>query len=177
MSETLDLSIPKNRLAPLSAALVVAALLLFAAGIITGMMLSPQVLTTGRQKLPGNPLHAASSQQPSPPAALSSPSPPGLLAPKTKPTPTKAGREPDLGPPASQLAVQVVSFDDRIRAQSFADSLKRQGFPSLSLGTVKTGEQTWYSVRLGPYTDWDTASRAAAEVQRSYDVQTYVRTL
>ena len=176
MSQTLDFSIPKGRLLVLLAAVAVTGLLLYSAGILTGTMLSPQWMKNGRQELFGAPLRARDGA-----SAISRPLLPegGGSAAKAaaKPIATKSTAEPEFGPPPPRLVVQVASFNDQFRAQRFADSLKRQRFPVLSLSTMKAGERTWYSVRLGPYADWDSASRASAEVQRSYDVETYVRTL
>ncbi len=171
MTQPLHFSIPRSRLALLSASLVVSFLLLYSAGIITGMMLNPGWLNNSRRELPGNPLRANNRPSTSVLPVLHEPKTrTNLSAPKLNPN-------QDFGPTHTRLAVQVAIFNDRIRAQSFADSLKRQGFPSLPVEAITTGEQTWYSVRLGPYADWDAASRAAAGVQRSYDVHTSVRPL
>lgn len=173
MNQVLDFSIPRGRLVLLSSSFAVGILLLYSAGILTGIMFGPAWLKTTRPELASNPLRAAKTNHSAPISAPIGREPKLAATPiAVKPIPNK-----DFGPVPAQLAIQVASFTDRIRAQSFADSLKRQGFPALAVGAVKSGEQTWYSVRLGPYTDWDTASRAAAEVQRSYDVQTFVRPL
>ena len=81
----------------------------------------------------------------------------------------------EVGPHYPQLLLQVASFEDPVRAQSFADSLKREGFPALALGTMQLGEKTWHTVRVGPYSNWDQASRVAADLQRSYNVDVYVQ--
>jgi cell division septation protein DedD len=152
---------PKYRVILIYASAGMCLLLLYSAGIVTGMMLRPRPQIV----------------------------PPAITALRTKPKPvpqahaiqqltTRPGviHGPGQAGPA-QLAVQVAVFKDPIRAQSLSDSLKRQGFSTIPINQTKDGQENQYTVLLGPYPDWDTASRVAADVQRSYNVQTYVHPL
>lgn len=65
---------------------------------------------------------------------------------------------------AIPLEVQVGSFRQKSHAEVMTQSLKNLGYrPSMSLFTDAKNRK-WYVVRVGPYTRWDTATRAATKV-------------
>ena len=159
MNEIFELSISKRRVVLILASMAVCGVLLYGAGILTGLILPHHLgITEDIASHPRTtPMHTEDTRRTTNP-------PPNL----------KTGDKLSLGATTSQLAVQVSSFEDRVRAQSFADSLKRQGFPTLPLRALQNEDRSSYTVRLGPYSDWDSAARVAADVQRSYNLQTYV---
>jgi septal ring-binding cell division protein DamX len=74
------------------------------------------------------------------------------------------------------VAIQVASFHTRTNAVRLADILKRQGYGPVLVGeSTPNGVDTWHFVQLGPYKEWDEASRIVAELDRSYEVHAYVR--
>jgi SPOR domain len=78
--------------------------------------------------------------------------------------------------PAPGVAVQVASFRAKSNAVRLADLLKKQGYGPVLVGESSgDGIETWHFVQLGPYKEWDEASRIVAEVDRSYAVHAYVR--
>jgi cell division septation protein DedD len=162
MNKIFELSISKGRVVLLLASLTVCGVLLYAAGILTGLMLPhhPSITEDMASHPSTTPVHTEETGTATNPSSN-----------------LKTGDMPSLGPATSQLVVHVSNFEDRVRAQSFADSLKRQGFPTLPLRALQDEDRLLYAVRLGPYSDWDSAARAAADVQRSYNLPTYVRPL
>jgi cell division septation protein DedD len=157
MSDELVFSMTKRRLAAFAVCVGLAIVILYLAGVITGMLIgpvSPKAAATGKTAVP---------------------SPPPII-PLAKSVPPEKPPTGDATPPAG-LAVQVASFLDQDRAERFAASLKRQGFDNARVDEIASADQTWHVVRLGPYHDWDSASQVAAEIERSYDLHCSVRPL
>jgi hypothetical protein len=78
--------------------------------------------------------------------------------------------------PVAGVAVQVASFRTKSTAVRLADLLKKQGYGPVLVGeSSPDGTDTWHYVQLGPYKEWDEASRIVAELDRSYEVHAYVR--
>jgi cell division protein FtsN len=68
------------------------------------------------------------------------------------------------------LAVQVGAFAVKANAETLVQSLGDMGYkPLISRSTDAHGHQ-WYVVRVGPYTQWNAASRVAARISMSEDV-------
>ena len=153
MTEPIQFSLSRRSLIVVAVSLVTSVLLFFSAGMVGALLL--------RQK-PQSPVPTLfTARKPN-----LMPSPPAL----TRHTAAK----PEARPRTPQLTLQVAAFEDQLKAQSFADSLQRQGFPILSLGTMQLADKTWRTVRVGPYSDWDTASNVASDLQRSYNLDVYV---
>jgi cell division septation protein DedD len=93
------------------------------------------------------------------------------------PPPTKPASEPtadtasETAPSlAIPLAVQVGAFAVKANAETLVQSLGDMGYkPLISRSTDAHGHQ-WYVVRVGPYTQWNAASRVAARISMSEDV-------
>jgi cell division septation protein DedD len=152
MTEPLQFSLSRRSLMLVAVSLVTSVLLFFSAGMVGALLLH---------------------QKPQ------SPAPTFFTArkPNLMPSPSPArhpAAKPEARPRTPQLTLQVAAFEDQLKAQSFADSLQRQGFPVLSLGTMQLADKNWRTVRVGPYSDWDTASNVAADLQRSYNLDVYV---
>lgn len=77
--------------------------------------------------------------------------------------------------PPAQVAIQVASFHTKSNAVRLADVLQREGYGPVVIGESDSGSETWHFVQLGPYKEWDEASRIVAELDRSYSVHAYVR--
>jgi cell division septation protein DedD len=159
MSGEVVFSMTKRRLAAFAVCAGLAIVMLYLAGVVTGLLIgppSPKAVSPGAGVAPKeNSKTVVASPQPSAPPAQTN---------------------EDSSRPAG-LAVQVASFLDRDRAERFAASLKRQGFTRARVEEIASADQTWHVVRLGPYQDWDSASQVAAEIERSYDLHCSVRPL
>jgi hypothetical protein len=93
-------------------------------------------------------------------------------------TPPSAASQPAVPTTGSMpgVAVQVASFHTRSNAVRLADILKQQGYGPVRIGESSSdGAEIWHFVQLGPYKEWDEASRIVAELDRSYEVHAYVR--
>jgi cell division septation protein DedD len=177
MTESLDFAITKKRLIALLGCLFFSGLLLYGAGIVTGMLVKPGMALRTPVTVTPEQQRSASEQK----GANSQPN----AAPVSS-VPTKTENASFAGPDASQanegnghtslrLSVQVASFLELVRAQRLANTLKQQGFGSISIGQSNIDQETWHVVWLGPYQDWDSASQTVAELQRSYDLQPVIR--
>jgi cell division protein FtsN len=159
MSDEVVFSMTKRRLAAVVVCAGLAIVTLYLAGVVTGLLIGP---LGPKAVSPGAGITPKETRK----AVVAVP-PPSAPSPQTN---------EDSSRPAG-LAVQVASFLDRDRAERFAASLKRQGFDKTRVEEIASAEQTWHVVRLGPYHDWDSASRVAAEIERSYDLHCSVRPL
>jgi len=196
MSAPYQFSVTKPRMIQLGLCLGVIQVLLYGAGIATGVLVGP-----ASRNLPGKipPLAVVVAEKGSAPA-MSAPVIPSQPAPviPAEQAPAPASQQPpatsnDRGggmpmqalagaaPAAaeaseldSHLAVQVASFHDKENALRLAAVLKRQGFGPVTVGQYDSRSATWHFVRLGPFRAWEDASRVAAELDRSYDLRAYV---
>jgi cell division septation protein DedD len=167
MTESLDFAITKKRLVALLACLFFSGLLLYGAGIVTGMLVKPgEALHSSMTVAPEK--HKSASEQ------RLADSPETEKASSAALNPSQANQD---GPAALRLSVQVASFLEVVRAQRLAKTLKQQGFGPISIGQSNVDQETWHVVWLGPFQDWDSASQTVAELQRSYDLQPVVRTV
>ncbi|HEX4276003.1 MAG TPA: SPOR domain-containing protein [Bryobacteraceae bacterium] len=135
--------------------------------------------TTAHDSAPPPPGNAAGAQPalaPSAEAAVNSA--PAQAMPSQEAAPQSAASQPtavqsEQGP---GVAIQVASFHMKNNAMRLADILKRQGYGPVLVGeSTPNGVDTWHFVQLGPYKEWDEASRIVAELDRSYEVHAYVR--
>ena len=75
---------------------------------------------------------------------------------------------------AIPLAIRVCAFTAKASAQSMIDDLALKGYhATLAHGTGANGHP-WYVVRLGPYTEWNTASTIASRVAIAENVRPVV---
>jgi cell division septation protein DedD len=176
MTESLDFAITKRRLIVLLSCLFFSGLLLYAAGIVTGMLVKPgMVLRSSKVVAPEK---SASEQKRADSKANITPD--SSVPPGTEKASSAGlnGSQANKDSPASlRLSVQVASFLELVRAQRLTETLKQQGFGPISIGQSNVDEETWHVVWLGPYQDWDNASQIVAELQRSYDLQPVIRAI
>jgi len=176
MTESLDFAITKKRLIILLGCLFFSGLLLYGAGIVTGMLVKPGVaLRTSKMVVPGRRKSASERADSKAKAAPVSSAPPG--AEKVSSAGLNASQANKDGPVSLRLSVQVASFLELVRAQRLTEPLKQQGFGPISIGQSNVDQEAWHVVLLGPYQDWDSASQIVAELQRSYDLQPVIRTV
>ena len=196
MSAPYQFSVTKPRMIQLGLCLGVIQVLLYGAGIATGVLVGP-----ASRNLPGKipPLAVVVAEKGSAPAmsapvipsqpapvipAEQAPAPASQQPPATSndreggmPMQALAGAAPAAAEASeldSHLAVQVASFHDKENALRLAAVLKRQGFGPVTVGQYDSRSATWHFVRLGPFKAWEDASRVAAELDRSYDLRAYV---
>jgi septal ring-binding cell division protein DamX len=231
MSAPYNFSLDRTRVLILAGCFLAAAILLFFAGSISGMLYSggraavargPQAPAMAKAKpVAASAPAAATSTTPSPAAAsgsaqasapiastpTSSPasSPPPVVAVKaqqaapatataTAASPTEtvatlapaseasAQAKPQPAPAASAahaaeasyaipLAVKVGSFAMKENAEGLVQSLKDMGYHPVMTHVSDPRGREWYVVKLGPYTRWNAASRAAARVSIAENVR------
>jgi cell division protein FtsN len=72
---------------------------------------------------------------------------------------------------AIPLAIKVCSFSAKASAEAMVAALAAKGYQA-SLGhSSGTNGRTWYVVKLGPYTEWNTASDVASRIAIAEDVR------
>lgn len=71
---------------------------------------------------------------------------------------------------AIPLAVQVGSFTAKSNADALVQSLKNLGYSPLTSFFTDAQGKVWYVVKLGPYTRWSEATRAATRVSIAENV-------
>jgi cell division septation protein DedD len=149
-----NFTLSQGRLILLTLCLVVSGILLFGAGVVTAFLFEKPAPAW---QAPHTDLPSAIPEKTSP-----------ATQPRAEHTPEAAAK----GPVQNGLLVEVASFHDKVRADSLADALKRQGFAPVSVSAVAVEQERWHVVRIGPYKDWDSASRASAEIDRAYSLRT-----
>jgi cell division protein FtsN len=127
---------------------------------------APKPLTPA-EPVPVKSVAAAPKMEPDPPA----PPAPAAIAPAP---PDKQAAE---APPVStiRLAVMVGSFRDESNASRLSSRLRDLGLEPQQFTLRDSSESVWYAVRLGPLPDWDSASRAAAQVRAETQVAPLIR--
>lgn len=178
MTESLDFTITKKRLIALLCCLFFSGLLLYGAGIVTGMLVKPGVALRSSMTVAPEQQKSRSEQKRADSKSSAAPvssAPPGTeKASSVRPNASQTNQD---GPAFLHLSVQVASFLELVRAQRLAATLKQQDFGPISIGQSNVDQETWHVVWLGPYRDWDSASQIVAELQRSYDLQPVIRTV
>lgn len=192
MSAPYQFSVTKPKMIQLGLCVVVIQLFLYGAGVATGVIVGPQAQRLAEQVRPIRVPVVKKSDEP----AMSANAAPvtqnekssvtrnePALAPLKQETPAPQGQQA-LAPTApaateasqfaSRLAVQAGSFHSRENAMRLAEVLKRQGFGPVTVGQYDSRNETWHFVRLGPFKQWEDASRVAAQLDRSYDLRAYV---
>jgi cell division protein FtsN len=196
-----EFSLDRKATATLSASLLVLIILVFVAGILTGVTWQSSQDRIALQKLPAPVPKASAVIQPPAPqqsAPAAPPSPAAAMAATPAPAPTPAASpglpEPPAAEPAAaatsaaapsspqvsasvpnlQLAVQVGAFLERADAEKLAAELKEEGY---SPQIVQNGHapNQWNFVRVGPYQDWDEAAGIASVLSRDLPTPAVVR--
>lgn len=72
------------------------------------------------------------------------------------------------------LAVKVCSFSNKSSAEKMVASLAEHGYQASLAHSVGADGRAWYVVKLGPYSEWDTASTVAAQVAIAENVRPVV---
>jgi DedD protein len=189
-----EFSLDRKATVTLSAGSLVLIILVFVAGILTGVTWQSNQDLIAFQKLPARVPKASAVIQPPAPqqsAPAAPPSPAATMAATPAPTPTPAASpDPPAAEPAAtatsaaapqstqaaasgtvpavpnlQLAVQVGAFLERANAEKLAAELKEEGYSPQIVQNGNASKQ-WNLVRVGPYQDWDEAAEIASVLSR-----------
>jgi len=76
--------------------------------------------------------------------------------------------------PEEGYIVQVGSFQDEERAESFRQNISKGGFDVFVQKASMEAGPTAYRVRVGPYAEWDKAKAAARELERKRGLNTVI---
>jgi len=149
----------------------------------TGKEPGARTATAVATPAPAAPRPATTAVAPPPAIVTSTPAPARPTpAPTTAPTPKPAAARPTPAPAAasakpaaaSRLFVQVYSSTNGARAREIVAQLKKGGFKVLLNETPKSGGQTSYRVRVGPYESRSAADTAAGRLRREHRLDTWV---
>ena len=72
------------------------------------------------------------------------------------------------------LAVKVCSFSGKISADNLASLLESKGYRASVIRSIGAQGRAWYVVTVGPYSEWNAAASAAAQVAILANVQPVV---
>lgn len=161
MTDSIQFVFSKQRLVVLGLCSSLIGLLLFAAGMATGMLLHPIGAESPRQ------LEAVPHEKAAPPAEHAAQPEAEVKSSAATSSSEDAGQGSQGG-----VAVDVASFPEKDRAASLASMLKREGFAPVHTGEYEAHGETLYYVRVGPFRDWDDASRVAQQLDQSFDLHT-----
>jgi DedD protein len=197
-----DFSLDRKATITLSAGSVLLLILVFVAGVLTGLtwrspaqeimaQQKPAILPTSMQRpaaptgapppqavqpaAPSTPVPTSQSAMPSAPAptAASSAAPASAAGAAAAAQPT-AQASAAVEAPSVQLSIQVGAFIDKANADKLVERLKEAGYaPQIVLGGHPP--RRWNFVRVGPYHDWSEASQIAAVISRDEDTEAVVR--
>jgi hypothetical protein len=204
MNSTYDFAMSKGRLILLAICLAACGISLFGAGMVSAFLLErpagelqpPQLearLPASRKKVASmtKPSEAKAAAKPASEASAASTqaAESGKIASGGSPPPGPSATNPQLpdaavvsalatAKPEQQngLLVQVAWFSSKVHADRMADALKRQGFAPISVTDASVERETRHIVQIGPYSDWDSASQAAAEIDKAFAVRTQLVT-
>jgi cell division protein FtsN len=190
-----DFSLDRKGAITLSAGSVVLLVLVFVAGVLTGLTWrnpEQEIMAAAKPAVSVKPA-AVTVMPPAPPKAAPPPQPaqsqpaqsmmPATPPPAPAPATAPAGATPASAPaaaaaapsvPAVQLAIQVGAFLDKGNADKLVERLKEAGYtPQIVLGGH--APRVWNFVCVGPYHDWGEASQIAAVISRDQDTEAVVR--
>lgn len=89
----------------------------------------------------------------------------------TVPAPASAAAAPKPAPLPIRIAVQVGSFSLEDNARDVLERLRRFGYPATSFSMTDERNREWHVVQVGPYADYDDASRIATELSGKYGIE------
>jgi cell division protein FtsN len=72
---------------------------------------------------------------------------------------------------AIPLFIKVCSFVGKTGAEEMVAALAAKGYHASLVHSVGAQDRTWYVVRLGPYTEWNSAAEVAARVAIAENVR------
>ena len=87
------------------------------------------------------------------------------------PVPASAAAAAKPAPLPIRIAVQVGSFSMEDNARDVLERLKRFGYPATSFSMTDGRNRQWHVVQVGPYADYDDASRVATELSGKYRIE------
>jgi len=175
-------------------------LLVFGAGLLTGIRIAappgtqvlahatPQPAQTAHSpvtepkpaaKVESEPPQAAVAQKQEQPAASTTAAIPKAASPEpAKEGPPGGGHTEDTPVPANlnspRLTVQVGSFLDKSNAERLAARLRDAGYSPQLIASERAG-RLWHTVRVGPYSAWEDASQIADTLSRGEECKALVR--
>ena len=79
--------------------------------------------------------------------------------------------------PSKGYTIQVAAFRERQAAISLIHRLKKKGYPASLLVVETSGEETWYRVRLSPYTTHAQAEDVARRLKAEERLGSYIARL
>jgi cell division septation protein DedD len=186
-----DFSLDRKATITLSAGSILLLVLVFVAGVLTGLTWRPpdqEIIAAQKAAMPVKPVLSTASAPP-PPASAKAPAtqatqtaPPSTGASQATPSPAAAASAAQTAAeatttadiPGVQLAIQVGAFLDKANADKLVERLKEAGYaPQIVLGGHPPRQ--WNFVRVGPYHDWGEASQIAAVISRNEDTEAVVR--
>jgi hypothetical protein len=163
MSEPLQFSFPKDRLWVLGICLALICLLLFGAGVATGLLVGSK-----SNIAPVQLKKSANIQK-------SVPLPESVASTSTAEPETAANLSAQAGPHSRPaLSLELAGFTEIGPAKRLAQMLTREGFGTAQTGSYLAQGQTLYYVRLGPYHEWESAARVAGELRRTFNLRSSV---
>jgi cell division septation protein DedD len=192
-----DFSLDRKSSLTLGAGSVLLLILVFVAGVLTGLTWRPNGEIMAMRKPAAS---AAALPQTTTMAAGMVPAPAALAAAMTKatasitppvqaaPAPAPASATDKASTPANEaapapvskapvgveLAVQVGAFLERANAEKLSEHLKEEGYtPQITTGGHALKQ--WNFVSVGPYHEWDQASQIAAILSRDQGAHAVVQ--
>lgn len=159
MSDSVQFQFSKQRLTLLAVCFCLICLLLFGAGLATGLFLGGG--TTKPELLKRSALRPVA-----PPAAH-----PKAQSAAGAPSHSSNTFAASAAVPGPALSLVLSGLPQRGQAERMAELLKREGFGHTEMSSYQQNGQTWYQVSLGPYARWEDAARAAGELRRTFNLQ------
>jgi len=111
---------------------------------------------------------------PAPPQAAAATTAANAKPTADKPTASTEAASADDASDAIPLGIRVCSFTSETSAQALIDDLALKGFHASMIQSTKTHGHPWYIVKLGPYTEWNTASTVASRIAIAENVHPVV---
>ena len=169
---TYDFSLDRKATAAVSAGSILLIILVFVAGILTGLTWrSGPLAEPVAAKKPAAPAEETVAVTPAPPPAAVAP----IGAPPAAPVASAPAVPASVADTAGvQLAVQVGAFLEKENADKLVERLKEEGY-SPQIVLAGQAPRQWNFVRVGPYHDWEEASEIAAVLSRDQVAPAVVR--
>lgn len=127
---------------------------------------------------------AANANAPTPPAAAPPVAAAAAAAPAAKPAPAKptpapAAAAPTPVPPSvpGHFTLQLSAFAEKADADAFVKRMQSGGYKPFIVASEIPGKGIFYRVRLGDYTNRESATNAKEELEKKQNVVAYVTKL